>query len=91
MPEFGFIVKNDTCGKRIELRCEHQNGLLYIVPSEASWVCSENLMHAHALSGAFTELIGLDDQRINDILRRWGVYFRVRPLIAQDQPGDPSN
>ena len=32
MGQFGLNVKADTGGKRVELECEHQNGLLYVVP-----------------------------------------------------------
>ena len=88
MPEFGLNIKQDTGGKRIEVQCEHQNGLLYVVPSEASWVCSEDLLHAHALAGFFTQLMELDDQRVKEIMQRWGLYFRARPLTSQDQISD---
>ena len=44
MNEFGLNIKTDTGGKRVELECEHQNGLLYVVPAESSWVCSEELI-----------------------------------------------
>jgi len=61
MSEFGLNIKTDTGGKRVELECEHQNGLLYVVPAESSWVCSEELMHAHAMAGFFRQLMELDD------------------------------
>jgi len=48
MAEYGINVKHDSGGKRLEIQCKHQNGLLYVVPSEASWVCTEELLHAHA-------------------------------------------
>ena len=85
MVEFGLNVKHDTSGKRIEMQCRHQNGLLYVVPSEASWVCSEELLHAHALAGFFKQLTELNDQRVKEILRRWGLYFRERPLAPLDE------
>ena len=37
MGQFGLNVKTDQGGKRVELECEHQNGLLYVVPAESSW------------------------------------------------------
>ena len=83
MAEFGLTVKDDTVGKRLELQCQHQNGLLYVVPSEASWVCSEDLVHAHSLAGFFTQLVELNDQRVKEIMQRWGLYFRDRPLASQ--------
>ncbi len=82
MEQFGLTIKEDTGGKRIELQCEHQNGLLYIVPGEASWVCSEELMHAHALAGFFQQMSELDDPRIKELMQRWGLYYRPRPLAS---------
>ncbi len=84
MEEFGLTIKEDTGGKRIELQCEHQNGLLYIVPGEASWVCSEELMHAHALAGFFRQMSELDDPRIKELMQRWGLYYRPRPLASAE-------
>ncbi len=88
MPEFGLIVKHDHGSKRIEIQCTHQNGLLYVVPSEASWVCSEDLIHAHSLAGFFGQLAELNDDRVKEIMRRWGLYYRQRPLASQDEPGE---
>ena len=85
MSEFGLIVKHDSGGKRIEMQCTHQNGLLYAVPAESSWVCSEELLHAHALAGFFKELTELDDPRVKEAMRRWGLYFRTRPLEEQEE------
>ena len=76
----GIIVKRDLGGTRIEVRCLHQSGLIYAVPADASWVCSEDLMHAHALAGFLKDL---QDQRlpiVNDLMQRWGLYYRERPL-----------
>ena len=85
MAEFGLTVKHDSGGKRVEMQCPHQNGLLYVVPSEASWVCSEELLHAHALAGFFKQLAELDNPQVKDIMQRWGLYFRERPLAPQDE------
>ena len=84
MAEFGITVKHDTGGKRIEMQCEHQNGLVYVVPAEASWVCSEELLHAHALAGFFRQLSELQSPEIADAMRRWGIYYRERPLAAPE-------
>ncbi len=83
MAEFGLTVKHDSGGKRVEIQCAHQNGLLYVVPSEASWVCSEELLHAHAIAGFFKQLIELDNPQVKDLMQRWGLYFRERPLASQ--------
>ena len=80
MGQYGLTVKGETGSKRLELECEHQNGLLYVVPSEGSWVCSDELLHVHAMSGFFQQLVGLDDPRVNEAMRRWGLYYRRRPL-----------
>lgn len=88
MSEFGLVVKDGSGGKRIEMECEHQNGLLYVVPSESSWVCSEELLPAHALAGFFRELMELDDPRVKDIMQRWGVYYRPRALASQAEIGE---
>ena len=85
MTEFGLTVKHDSGGKRVEMQCAHQNGLLYVVPSEASWVCSEELLHAHAIAGFFKQLAELDNPQVKDIMQRWGLYFRERPLASQDE------
>ena len=85
MPQFGMTVKQDTGGKRVELQCEHQNGLLYVVPGESSWVCSEELMHAHAIAGFFSQLVELNNAEVKELMQQWGLYYRLRPLASQEQ------
>ena len=80
MSDYGLEVKHDSGGKRIELQCAHQNGLMYIVPAESSWICPEDFLHAHALAGFFKELSTLNDQRVKQLMNKWGLYFRNRPL-----------
>ena len=87
MSEMGLIVKHDAGSKRIEVQCKHQNGLLYVVPSEASWVCSEDLLHAHSLAGFFKQLSNLNDPRVKELMQRWGIYFRERPLAEEEDAG----
>ena len=82
MADLGLTVKHGSDGKRIEMQCEHQNGLVYVVRGEASWVCSDELLHAHALAGFFRELVELDDERIGDVMQRWGIYYRQRALAT---------
>jgi hypothetical protein len=88
MSEFGLTVKSDSDGHRIELECKHQNGLLYVVPSEASWVCTDELRHAHSLAGFFKELADLDEPRVGEAMQRWGIYFRPRPLAPDSEDSD---
>ena len=80
----GLSVKGGPGGKRVELRCEHHNGLLYVVPSEGSWVCSDEMVHVHALAGFFEQLTQLNDPRVKEAMQRWGLYFRERPLGPQE-------
>jgi len=89
---YGITIKHDQGSKRLEVQCAHQNGLLYIVPSEASWVCTEEYLHAHALAGFFKELTGLKSQQVKEVMQRWGLYFRERPLdegVEEKQPTFP--
>ncbi len=81
----GMAVRGETGSKRIELRCEHHNGLIYVVPSEGTWVCDADLVHVHALAGFLSELAELDDRRVGEAMQRWGLYYRERPL----EPAQP--
>ena len=85
MAEFGINVKRGSEGARVALECPHQNGLLYAVPAEASWVCSQDLLPAHALAGFLGDLVKLGDSRISDLMQRWGLYFRQGPLASQGE------
>lgn len=88
MAQMGMVVKQGSGGLRIGLQCPHQSGLLYVVPGEASWVCSQDLLHAHALAGFFRELARLQDPRVHDLMQRWGLYYRERPLEKGPEDGD---
>ena len=77
---YGITVKHDTGGSRVEVQCQHQNALVYVVPAEASWVCSAELMHAHALAGLFKDLSELADPRVREVMTKWGLSYRERPL-----------
>jgi len=81
-PTYGIIVKKGAGGNRVEVQCMHQSGLLYVIPSEASWVCSQEHLHAHALAGFFKELVRLKDPRVKELMQRWGIYFRQRPIAG---------
>ena len=86
MAEFGLNVKQGSGGKRLEMQCSHQNGLLYVVPGDGSWVCSQELLDAHALAGFFRELTQLDDDRVHRLMQKWGLYYRSRPIEPGDGP-----
>ena len=79
-----LAAKGDTGSKRIELECEHQSGVLYVTPSEASWVCQEDMLHVHSLAGFLRELAGLDSPDVSALLQRWGLYYRPRSLAERD-------
>jgi hypothetical protein len=59
--------------------------VLYTVPGEASWVCSEELLPAHALAGFMRELVKLELPQVSEIMQRWGVYYRPRPIAAEGE------
>ncbi len=86
MAEFGLNVKQGSGGKRLEMQCSHQNGLLYVVPGDGSWVCSQELLDAHALAGFFRELTQLDDDRVHRLMQKWGLYYRSRHIEPGDGP-----
>ncbi|MDA0988906.1 MAG: hypothetical protein O2783_07285 [Chloroflexi bacterium] len=81
----GVTVKEDVGSTRVEIQCAHQSGLIYVVPAEASWVCQPEHIHAHALAGFFRELMELTDPRITELMQRWGMYYRSRPLDTQEE------
>lgn len=83
---FGITIKHDTGGKRVELQCEHQNGLLYVAPGEANWVCAEEYLHAHSLAGFFSELVRIRNPEVRDLMQRWGIYFRDRGTGHTGEP-----
>jgi hypothetical protein len=83
--DYGITIKHDHGGKRLEMQCPHQNGLLYVVPSQGSWVCSEDNLHAHALAGFFKELAGLQNPQVKELMQRWGIYYRARVVEREEQ------
>ena len=83
MSQSGITVRQGTEGSRLEIECPHQSGVLYTVPGEASWVCSEELLPAHALAGFMRELVKLELPQVSEIMQRWGVYYRPRPVVAE--------
>jgi hypothetical protein len=76
-------VKGDTGSKRIALECEHQSGVLYVVPAESSWVCSDDLLPVHALAGFFRQLKELEDPAVDEAMQSWGLYYRAREIDSE--------
>ena len=75
---------------RVKLTCEHQNGVLYLVPADKSWVCSQENMTAHSIAGFMGELVDLKDSVVMEIMQRWGLYFRRLP-IDRDSHSDETS
>ncbi len=84
---YGITVKHDTGGTRVEIRSQNQAGLLYVVPSEGSWVAAADQLHAHAIAGFFNELTQLEDPKVRALMNKWGLYFRSLPLDENDGDG----
>lgn len=84
MSEHGLLIKQGQGMTRVHVSCIHQSGLLYVVPAEKSWVCSQEYMPAHAIAGFLKELMDLKDNRVGELMQRWGIYFRQLPL--EDEP-----
>ena len=89
MADLGMSIREGSGGaKRVELQCEHQNGLIYVVSAEGNWVCTDDLIHAHGLAGFFKEMTDLGDERIRTLMQKWGIYYRSRDVITQDPESD---
>ncbi len=84
---YGLFVRQGKEGSRVEVACEHQSGIIYTVPGQMSWVCSDDLRHVHSLAGFFGELMRLNDPAVTRLMQRWGVYFRERPLEGKVETG----
>ena len=83
----GLTVKVGEDLARVQVTCQHQSGLIYAVPGDLSWVCSDELRPAHAMAGFFRELVALRDPRVENLMQQWGLYYRSLPLEA-DATGD---
>ena len=81
----GLEVKPSEDMTRIQVVCEHQRGIIYVVPAERSWVCSTELMPAHALAGFFRELVALKTPAVEDLMKQWGLYFRQLPASVESE------
>ena len=84
MTEPGISIKKASEGNRINLSCDHNSGIIYIVPSEASWVCNGETIAAHAISGFFKDLTNLQNSQIDQIMQKWGLYYRSLEVIEAD-------
>ena len=87
----GITVKTGEDMARVQVTCPHQSGLIYAVPGDRSWVCSDDLRPAHAVAGFFRELIALKDPRVESLMQQWGLYYRSLPLDAEAEDGGAEN
>ena len=81
MSTYGITIKDASEGKRITLTCEHHGGVIYIVPSESSWVGSKENIDAHAISGFFEDLTSIENTQIAALMQKWGLYYRTLDVI----------
>ena len=82
MAEHGMTITASDDMTRIQVTCEHQSGLIYVVPAERSWVCKLESMPGHALAGFFRELAALNDRSVQDLMGQWGLFYRGLPIDA---------
>ncbi|MCH7711996.1 MAG: hypothetical protein IIC99_00100 [Chloroflexi bacterium] len=85
MADNGLTVTQGTDMTRIQVTCEHQSGLIYVVPAERSWVCDPAKVPAHALAGFFRELVALNHPGVRDLMGQWGIYYRQLPLEGEQE------
>ena len=88
MADNGITVKSGDGMTRVEVTCGHQSGLIYVVPAPRSWVCSEELIPAHALAGFFRELVALKLGPVAELMQDWGIYYRQLPLAIEENSGE---
>ena len=80
MPDAGLTIKPSDGVTRIQATCTHQSGLIYVVPAERSWVCTNEYLPGHALAGFFRELTDLKYPQVQQLMQQWGIYYRQLPL-----------
>jgi hypothetical protein len=86
MADKGLTITTGKEMTRIQASCDHQSGLIYVVPAERSWVCAIDYLPAHALAGFFRELVALKHSRVQELMREWGIYYRELPRDGDQDP-----
>jgi hypothetical protein len=86
MAENGLTINQGADMTRIQVTCEHQSGLIYVVPAERSWVCDPEMVSAHALAGFFRELVALNHPEVRSLMGQWGIYYRQLPFEGEQTP-----
>lgn len=84
MTTFGLEIIPGNDMTRIKAVCDHQRGLIYVVPADRSWVCDQEFMPAHALAGFFRELTSLENKEVQELMQQWGIYYRQLPDEQED-------
>ena len=87
MADSGLSITSGDDMTRIQVSCEHQSGLIYIVPADRSWVCSSKRLSAHAMAGFFRELAALQQPTVQQLMQDWGIYYRELPTIEVQSDG----
>ncbi len=82
MADSGLNITQGDDMTRIRVSCEHQSGLIYVVPAERSWVCSNERLPAHAMAGFFRDLAALQQPAVQQLMQDWGIYYRELPTIG---------
>ena len=84
MTTFGLDIIPGDDVTRIRAVCDHQSGLIYVVPAGRSWVCDQEFMPAHAMAGFFRELTSLDNKEVQELMQQWGIYYRQLPKDQEE-------
>ena len=84
MTTFGLDIIPGDDMTRIRAVCDHQSGLIYVVPAGRSWVCDQEFMPAHAIAGFFRELTSLDSKEVQELMQQWGIYYRQLPKDQEE-------
>ncbi len=90
MTTFGLQIIQGNDMTRIKAVCDHQSGLIYVVPADRSWVCDQEFMPAHALAGFFRELTSMENKEVQELMQQWGIYYRQLPDEPEDSEGQKS-
>ena len=83
--DHGLTVVQGQGMTRIRIGCEHQQGLVYVIPAAKSWVCSSELLPGHAISGFLGELVSKKNKEVEQLMESWGIYFRKLPLEGEPE------
>ena len=84
MTTFGLDIIPGGDMTRIRAVCDHQSGLIYVVPADRSWVCDQEFMPAPAMAGFFRDLTSLDNKEVRELMQQWGIYYRQLPKDQEE-------